>query len=108
MSRVRVSTPTYLRLVPHRARRVVGAISYGVDNVKVLYDAVSVQILSSANNIHVVENNSVAQLLHYAITSDGHLQCCAARLRSNHQYANVPIPTESLCAVSPIIIVSNK
>ncbi|GJT01864.1 hypothetical protein Tco_0823033 [Tanacetum coccineum] len=76
--------------------------------VKVLYDAVSVQILSSANNIHVVENNSVAQLLHYAITSDGHLQCCAARLRSNHQYANVPIPTESLCAVSPIIIVSNK
>nr|GEY42050.1 hypothetical protein [Tanacetum cinerariifolium] len=65
--------------------------------VKVLYDAVSVQILSSANNIHVVENNSVAQLLHYAITSDGHLQCCAARLPSNHQYVNVPIPAESLC-----------
>nr|GFA53262.1 hypothetical protein [Tanacetum cinerariifolium] len=36
------------------------------------------------------ENNSVAQLLHYAITSDGHLQCCAARLPSNHQYVNVP------------------
>ncbi|GKA77868.1 pentatricopeptide repeat-containing protein [Tanacetum coccineum] len=33
-----------------------------------------------------VENNSVPQLLHYAITSNGHLQCCAARLPSNHQY----------------------